>query len=85
MERHSVESSLLKNAGYDPHDQILEVEFPKGGVYQYLGFPQEKWDAFNAAESKGKYFLKEIRGVHACKKMPEEKPSPEESTTTDSV
>jgi KTSC domain len=81
MERSPVDSNLLKNAGYDAHAQILEVEFPRGGVYQYLGFPQEKWEAFNAAESKGKYYLKEIKPVHACKKVPDEAPKAVDAAT----
>ncbi len=50
-------SSMIKNAGYDPATQRLEVEFfATGNVYIYRNVPQEVFDALMSAPSAGKYF-----------------------------
>ena len=40
MKRQQVESSNLSSIGYDSEDQILEVEFKHGGIYQYFEVPE---------------------------------------------
>lgn len=48
---------MIKNAGYDPETQRLEVEFvATGNVYVYKNIPQEVFDGLMAAESAGRYF-----------------------------
>jgi hypothetical protein len=64
MDRIRVRSSNIASIGYDQKMQILEVEFLKGGVYQYFGVPQAAWEEFMGAESKGKYFIAQIRGSY---------------------
>lgn len=61
MERQSVESSQLKSAGYDPENQILEIEFNTGSVYRYKGVDQQTFDGLMAAESVGRYFGQVIK------------------------
>lgn len=61
MERIPVESSNLVSVGYDPATQTLEVEFKRGVVWQYPNFPEHMWFEFEAAPSKGKYFLQQIK------------------------
>ncbi len=39
MDRIQVRSSNIRSIGYDQNRQILEVEFLKGGVYQYFDVP----------------------------------------------
>lgn len=51
----------MRSVGYDQKNQVLEIEFQSGMIYQYLDIPaaiyRELWDA----ESKGRYFNSEIR------------------------
>jgi hypothetical protein len=54
-------SSNIRSIGYDQKTQTLEVEFLKGGVYQYFDVPWGTWLGFVAADSKGKYFIAQIR------------------------
>lgn len=61
MNRHPVESSNLRSAGYE--DTVLEIEFLDGGVYQYFDVPQAIYDGLIQAESPGKYFWANIRGA----------------------
>ena len=43
----------------------LEVEFNNGAVWQYFDFPESNWYEFRNAESKGKYFNREIRNHYS--------------------
>src|SRR5436190_19449756 len=61
MDRQLVISSELHSGGYDDADNLLEVEFRTGGVYQYFGVPRESYDALMAAESKGRFFNSVIK------------------------
>jgi KTSC domain len=65
MERMPVKSALLKSVGYDAASQTLELEIvthrPKNVVYTYSPFSPERYAKFMAAESKGKFFLREIK------------------------
>ena len=89
MNRTTVESSLLSAIGYDAITQTLEIEFPRkgqpvgsGSVYQYFGVPAEVHTAFMAAESKGKYFLANIKNQpqYPYKRIePEPVPTPKET------
>lgn len=61
VEREPLESSSLASAGYDPETSTLEIEFRHGGVYRYFLVPQSTYRAFQAASSKGRFFVAEIR------------------------
>ncbi len=61
MQRQAVESTNIKSVGYDPEDEILEVEFHSGGVYHYVGVPAAVYEGFLGARSKGRYFGDFIR------------------------
>lgn len=76
MNRTIVESSLLTSIGYDPKEGVLEIEFPRkghppgeGSVYQYDRVPVSVWQDFQAAESHGKFFLADIKGKYAYRKI----------------
>ncbi|BBL67019.1 hypothetical protein MchiMG62_02000 [Methanoculleus chikugoensis] len=61
MQRQTVESTNIKSVGYDPEDEVLEVEFHSGGVYHYVGVPPDVYEGMLAARSKGRYFGDFIR------------------------
>jgi KTSC domain len=62
MIRIPVSSSNIASIGYDQKTRTLEVEFLKGGVYQYFDVPQAVYEEFISAESKGKYLADQIKG-----------------------
>jgi hypothetical protein len=47
--------------GYE--DNVLEIEFLDGGVYQYFDVPESIYTGLIQAESAGKYFWANIRGA----------------------
>ena len=61
MNRQSVESSNLASIGYDAENEILEVEFKHGGVYQYFDVPEKIYDELMNASSHGQYFDRNIK------------------------
>ena len=64
-----VESTLVEQVGYDPATQTLTVKLvTDGSVYEYFGVPQEVYDQFMAAESKGNFFAKNIKNVYKFQK-----------------
>lgn len=64
MERIPVISSNVKSIGYDPESATLEVEFNNGSVYEYYEVPEEVYNDFLVASSKGKYLFHHIKNVY---------------------
>jgi len=69
MERTPVTSSQIKSIGHDPENNLLEVEFNSGGVYQYQNFTSTHHEKLMGAESKGSHFGKHVKGVHPFRKQ----------------
>lgn len=69
MKREPLDSSSLRSAGYDPAAHVLEVEFRNGGVYQYLQVPDEEFEEFIAAPSKGRYLNTEIKSRYPSRRL----------------
>ena len=69
MERTQVTSTDIVSVGYDPDQELLEVEFVRGAVYQYSGVPKAVYDGIMAADSKGKYFHANVKNVYPFLKL----------------
>ena len=69
MERKSVESSNLASIGYDAENEILEVEFKHGGIYQYFDVPENVYEQLLNADSHGVYFSANIRNDYQYQKI----------------
>ncbi len=61
MERTPVESSSIASIGYDAAEQVLEILFHHGGIYQYFDVPQDVYEAFISADSVGQYFTQHMK------------------------
>ena len=63
IEMRSVKSSLLDKVGYDPEAKVLAVQMNySSDVYLYQDVPQDIFDDLLAAESKGGFYVKNIKG-----------------------
>lgn len=69
MERTPVTSSDILSVGYDPDQEILEIEFIRGAVYQYSGVPIAVYEGLMSADSKGKFFHVNIKNTYAFVKL----------------
>jgi hypothetical protein len=70
MRRTAVDSTTMRSVGYDAGEQVLEVEFTSGVIYQYLEVPAAVFDGLMYAESKGRYFNQEIRDDYTALREP---------------
>lgn len=59
----NVDSSNIAALRYHEEDQVMEVTFQGGGVYQYFGVPQNVWQGMLDAPSKGSYLHTNIKGA----------------------
>ncbi|NDJ21136.1 KTSC domain-containing protein [Nostoc sp. B(2019)] len=64
-----VSSSMAIAVGYDSDEQVLQVEFQSGAVYQYSGVESETWEDLHSADSIGRFFNDEIKGKYECDRL----------------
>ena len=65
IEMQSVKSSLLDKVGYDPEAKVLAVQMNySSDVYLYRDVPVDVFDDLLAADSKGAYYVKHIKGKY---------------------
>lgn len=64
MKRVALQSSSLRSLGYDPEQQILEVEFSSGALYRYEAVPPEVVQTLLEADSLGRHFNQVFKPQH---------------------
>ncbi len=64
MKRVALQSRSLRSLGYDPEQQILEVEFSSGALYRYEAVPPEVVQALLEADSLGRHFNQVFKPQH---------------------
>jgi hypothetical protein len=55
----------LASIGYDVAKRTLEIEFKHGALYRYLNVPNDVFQAFRTADSKGTFFNARIKDSYA--------------------
>jgi hypothetical protein len=66
VRRPNMPSSVIRSFLYDPETSELWITFVSGRRYVYADVPQDAFDAFKAAPSRGAFFNSEIRDDYAC-------------------
>ncbi len=69
MFRVPVVSSNLRSVGYDPATHVLEVEFHRGGIYQYYSVPEHVHRRLMGAASKGGYLADHVKDVYRYRRV----------------
>lgn len=69
MERIPVTSTNICSVGYDTDNQLFEVEFNSGAVYQYTNVPLGEYEGLLNSDSKGKYFNANIKNRYSYVKL----------------
>jgi hypothetical protein len=69
MLRQPVQSSNLRSVGYDYQQNLLEIEFISGGIYQYSGVPNDIYAGLMDAPSHGKFFARYIKNYFPTTKV----------------
>jgi hypothetical protein len=62
MDWQPLDSKMLAAVAYVPETGTLYLRFRSGEIYRYFDFPEDQYQAFFQAESRGRYFLSHIRG-----------------------
>ncbi len=66
MEMIRVRSSAISAIGYDPSSQRMKITFKQGSTYDYCHVPQNVFDSFLSASSKGGYYDGYYRVRYDC-------------------
>lgn len=69
MRLRSVESEMLRLAGYDANSEVLEVVFNSGERYRYKKVPQSEYERLMSAESIGQYMQRHIIGHYDYQRL----------------
>lgn len=64
-----LESEALDSAGYDPSEEILEIEFTPGEIYRYFDVPSDVFENLFDSSSGESYFQREIRGSYQSQRV----------------
>lgn len=67
-----IESAAITRIHYDAEQRVLSVWFRETGLrYDYFDVPQEEYDAFLDASSRGVYFSANIRDRYKTERIGE--------------
>lgn len=69
ISRILVGSTAFKSIGYDEARETLAIEFHSGMIRHYRAVPLDIFEAFGAAESRGRYFAESIKGKFHSEQM----------------
>ncbi|MCU0542722.1 MAG: KTSC domain-containing protein [Oscillatoriaceae cyanobacterium Prado104] len=64
-----VNSAMARAIGYNEEEQVLQVEFSNGSVYQYSDVEPEIWESLQDADSTGRFFNSEIKGYYSSRRV----------------
>ncbi|KOY87248.1 hypothetical protein AD998_14795 [bacterium 336/3] len=62
MENEKIDSSMIAFVSYKKNEQILEVTFQNQTIYEYYKVPEELYEQFMEASSKGQFMNQHIIG-----------------------
>jgi hypothetical protein len=65
----ALESKMFTAVAYDAARRILYLRFQSADVYRYFEFSNDDYQQFLHAESKGRYFLSNIRNCFSYERM----------------
>ena len=64
-----IKSKMLLSVAFDANQHTLYLRFRSGDVYRYFDFPDDDYCQFRLAESKGQFFLSNIRNCFRYERM----------------
>lgn len=60
---------MFTSVAYDAGERILYLRFQSGDVYRYFKFSNDDYLRFLSTESKGRYFLSNIRNCFRYERL----------------
>lgn len=62
-------STRIEKAAYDGDKQVLTITFKSGADYEYYDLPEDVAIGLVEAESAGRYFEKNIKGIYNYRRV----------------
>jgi hypothetical protein len=62
-----VKSQSISKIGY--FRRTMNVVFQNGKTYEFKKVPRVEFDKFTSSDSKGKFFLNEVKGIYPFKEL----------------
>ena len=69
MERKRLNASILRSAGYDARNRVLEIELTSGSILQYSGVPEEIYRRLMNSPSPGSYYRDQIEEEFTARRL----------------
>lgn len=60
---------MITSAAHDVEKRVLYLRFQSGDIYRYFEFSNDDYQQFLSAESKGRYFLNNIRNCFRYERL----------------
>ena len=67
--RSPVVSTAIRSVGYSKRLHVLEIEFVNGAIYRYLQVTRSVYQALMTADSKARYYDKNVKGHYVSVRM----------------
>jgi hypothetical protein len=69
MHRFPIPSAEITQVGYQEDSETLEIQFVKGGVYQFFNVPSTVFNEFMSSPSKEGYYHSRIGERFPCSRV----------------
>jgi hypothetical protein len=69
MNRFPIPSAEITQVGYQEDSETLEIQFVKGGVYQFFNVPSTVFNEFMSSPSKEGYYHSKIGERFPCSRV----------------
>ncbi|AFY58358.1 hypothetical protein Riv7116_5997 [Rivularia sp. PCC 7116] len=64
-----VASAMASAIGYDSENEVLQIEFNSGAVYQYSDIDEDTWEDLYSSDAVGKYYNQYIKGKYQSQRI----------------
>lgn len=62
-------SPMANGIGYDSENELLQIEFNNGAVYQYSHIDEHTWEDLYTSDAVGRYFNQNIKGRYQSQRI----------------
>lgn len=69
MERKRLNSGMLRSAGYDGRNHVLEIELTGGSIFQYNGVSEEIYRRLMNSPSPTSYYRDNIEEDYSARRV----------------
>ena len=64
-----VASTMASAIGYDSENEVLQIEFNSGAVYQYSDIDEDTWEDLHSCDAVGKFYNQYIKGKYQSQRI----------------